>query len=69
MAMLAVAPEGELRRLPDMYMRTIAVGPRARDVIDLDRPVADNVQRVAESFGRQPLTSQPSSSTGPGTTT
>jgi len=55
MAMLAVAPEGELRRLPDMYMRTIAVGPRARDVIDLDRPVADNVQRVAESFGRQPL--------------
>jgi fructose-1,6-bisphosphatase II len=55
MAMLAVAPEGELRRLPDMYMRTIAVGPRAREVIDLDRPVADNVQQVAASFGRQPL--------------
>ena len=30
MAMLAVAPEGALRRLPDMYMRSIAVGPRAR---------------------------------------
>jgi fructose-1,6-bisphosphatase II len=55
MAMLAVAPEGALLQLPDMYMRTIAVGPRARAVIDLDRPVADNVRAVAGSFDRQPL--------------
>jgi fructose-1,6-bisphosphatase II len=55
MAMLAVAPEGALLQLPDMYMRTIAVGPRARAVIDLNRPVAENVNKVAESFGRQPL--------------
>ena len=55
MAMLAAASEGALRHLPDMYMRSIAVGPRARSVIDLDRPVADNVRDVAESFGRQPL--------------
>jgi len=55
MAMLAAAPEGALRHLPDMYMRSIAVGPRARAVIDLNRPVADNVLHVAESFGRQPL--------------
>jgi len=55
MAMLAAAPEGALRHLPDMYMRSIAVGPRARAVIDLNRPVADNVRHVAESFGRQPL--------------
>ena len=54
-AMLAVAPEGALLQLPDMYMRTIAVGPRARGVIDLDRPVADNVLAVAESFDRQPI--------------
>ena len=53
--MLAVAPEGALLPLPDMYMRTIAVGPRARGVIDLDRPVADNVRAVAESFDRQPI--------------
>lgn len=55
MAMLAVAPEGALLPLPDMYMRTIAVGPRARAVIDLNKPVADNVLAVAESFERQPL--------------
>jgi fructose-1,6-bisphosphatase II len=54
-AMLAVAPEGALLQLPDMYMRTIAVGPRARGVIDLDLPVADNVRAVAESFDRQPI--------------
>ena len=45
MAMLAAAHEGALRHLPDMYMRSIAVGPRARSVIDLNRPVADNVRR------------------------
>ena len=55
MAMLAAAPEGALLQLPDMYMRTISVGPRARAVIDLNRPVAENVQAVAESFDRQPL--------------
>jgi fructose-1,6-bisphosphatase II len=52
MAMIAVAPPGSLRRLPDMYMRTMAVGPRARGVIDLNRPVADNISAIAESFGR-----------------
>ena len=46
---------GALLPLPDMYMRTIAVRPRARGVIDLDRPVADNVRAVAESFDRQPI--------------
>lgn len=52
MAMLAVAPAGSLRRLPDMYMRTMAVGPRAKDAIDLLAPVADNVDAIAASFGR-----------------
>ena len=69
MAMLAVAPEAELRRLPDMYMRTIAVGPRARDVIDLDRPVAENVQQVARASAVSRSTSRRSCSTGRGTTT
>jgi fructose-1,6-bisphosphatase II len=52
-AMLAAAAPGSLRQLPDMYMRTMAVGPRARDWIDLLQPVPDNVRRVAEAFGRQ----------------
>jgi fructose-1,6-bisphosphatase II len=52
MAMLAVAPADSLRRLPDMYMRTMAVGPRAKNVIDLQLPVADNIAAIAGSFGR-----------------
>jgi fructose-1,6-bisphosphatase II len=53
MAMIAVAPTGSLRRLPEMYMRTMAVGPRAKDAIDLRKPVDENVRAIAESFGRQ----------------
>jgi fructose-1,6-bisphosphatase II len=52
MAMLAVSPADSLRRLPDMYMRTMAVGPRAKEAIDLQLPVADNIAAIAGSFGR-----------------
>src|SRR3954471_21973278 len=52
MSMLAVGPPGSLLKLPDMYMRRMAVGPRARDTIDLTRPIADNVAAVAQAFGR-----------------
>jgi fructose-1,6-bisphosphatase II len=53
MAMLAVGPPGSLRRLPEMYMRTVAVGPRAKDAIDLLRPVEENIAAIAAAFGRQ----------------
>jgi fructose-1,6-bisphosphatase II len=52
MSMLAVGPPDSLLRLPDMYMRRMAVGPRARGRIDLTRPVAENVAAVADAFGR-----------------
>jgi fructose-1,6-bisphosphatase II len=52
MSMIAVGPPDSLLRLPDMYMRRMAVGPRARGRIDLTRPVAENVAAIAEAFGR-----------------
>jgi fructose-1,6-bisphosphatase II len=52
MSMIAVGPPGSLLRLPDMYMRRMAVGPRARGKIDLSRPIAQNIDAIAESFGR-----------------
>ena len=52
MSMIAVGPPGSLLRLPDMYMRRIAVGPRARGRIDLKRPVAENITAIADAFGR-----------------
>ncbi len=53
MAMIAVGDAGSLLRLPDMYMRKMAVGPRARGQIDINRPLADNVAAIAEAFGRK----------------
>ena len=47
MSMLAVGPTGSLLRLPDMYMRRMAVGPRAKGRIDLMRPMAENIAAVA----------------------
>jgi fructose-1,6-bisphosphatase II len=52
MSMVAVGEPGCLRSLPQMYMRKLAVGPRARGQIDLRRPVGDNVRAIAEAFGR-----------------
>ena len=52
MSMLAVGPPGSMRHLPDMYMRRMAVGPRARGRIDLLKPVAENIEAIAEAFGR-----------------
>jgi len=53
MAMIAVGDRGSLQTLPDMYMRKMAVGPRARGKIDLKRPVVENVEAIAEAFGRR----------------
>ena len=52
MSIIAVGGPGALPVMPDMYMRHIAVGPRARGAIDLLKPVADNVAAIAEVFGR-----------------
>jgi fructose-1,6-bisphosphatase II len=53
MSMIAVGEPGRLLTLPDMYMRKLAVGPRARGAIDLLRPVAENIEAIAEAFGRR----------------
>ena len=52
MSMIAVGEPGRLMTLPDMYMRKLAVGPRARNAIDLRQPVAQNIQGIADAFGR-----------------
>jgi fructose-1,6-bisphosphatase II len=52
MSMIAVGEPGSFVRLPNMYMRKLAVGPRARGRIDLQRPVAETVKEVADAYGR-----------------
>jgi fructose-1,6-bisphosphatase II len=52
MAMIAVGDKGAFPKLPNMYMRKMAVGPVARGRIDLQGQVGDNVRAIAEAFGR-----------------
>jgi fructose-1,6-bisphosphatase II len=54
MSMIAVGDRGSLLELPDMYVRKIAVGPRARGSIDLLKPIGETVNAIAEAFGRRP---------------
>jgi fructose-1,6-bisphosphatase II len=54
MSMIAVANPGSLITLPDMYMRKVAVGPRARGHVDILRPVGEMVRAIADAYGRNP---------------
>ena len=51
---VAVAPKGSMLRTPDMYMSKLIVGPRARGEIDIDAPVSENIEAIAEAMGRRP---------------
>jgi fructose-1,6-bisphosphatase II len=53
MSMIAAGVPGSLVTLPDMYMRKMAVGPRARGKIDINRPMAENIEAIADAFERR----------------
>ncbi|MBN2257716.1 MAG: class II fructose-bisphosphatase [Anaerolineaceae bacterium] len=51
-ATVAVAPRGTMFNPgPIVYMHKIAVGPVARDVIDIEAPVAENLKKIAKAKG------------------
>lgn len=52
-AVLAIAPRGHLLNAPDMYMDKIAVGPKAKGVIDLNAPIKENVINVAKKLNKK----------------
>jgi fructose-1,6-bisphosphatase class II len=51
-SVIAMGPKGSLLRAPDTYMEKIAVGPEARGVVDIDRPVEENLRAVADALGK-----------------
>ncbi len=52
LAVLALAPRGELLHAPDTYMDKIATGPGIKPgVVDLDLDPGENVRRLAEAKG------------------
>ncbi|KAF0110532.1 MAG: fructose-1 6-bisphosphatase II [Chloroflexi bacterium] len=51
-ATVALAPRGTMFNPgPFFYMSKIAVGPIAKDLIDIDAPIADNLIKVAKAKG------------------
>ncbi len=51
---VAAAPRGSMLRTPDMYMSKLIVGPGAKGSIDIDAPVAENIEAIARALGRRP---------------
>jgi fructose-1,6-bisphosphatase II len=51
-SVLAVAEAGSLLAAPDMYMEKWVVGPAARGVIDIERPLSDNLSALARALAK-----------------
>ncbi|WP_257148605.1 class II fructose-bisphosphatase [Bacillus sp. AFS073361] len=52
LAVIAVAKRGSLLHAPDMYMKKIAVGPKAKGCIDIELPLTENIKAVANALGK-----------------
>lgn len=50
---IAAAEKGTLLHAPDMYMQKLAVGPKAKGVIDLEAPIEENIRIVAKALGKE----------------
>jgi fructose-1,6-bisphosphatase II len=54
-ATVAVAPRGTMYDPgPFVYMDKIAVGPECRGVIDIEKPVEENLRSIAKGLGKRP---------------
>lgn len=49
---LAAGEQGSFLKAPDMYMEKLVVSPAAKGCIDLDRPLEENLQRVAKALNK-----------------
>ena len=52
LAVVAVAERGNFLHAPDTYMNKIAVGPKARGVINIEASIEDNVRAVAKALNK-----------------
>ncbi|MBC2855818.1 MAG: class II fructose-bisphosphatase [Cetobacterium sp.] len=52
-AVLAVGRKGSFLKAPDMYMEKLIVGPDAKGVIDLEKPLMENIENVAKALNKK----------------
>ncbi|MEH7416648.1 class II fructose-bisphosphatase [Neobacillus drentensis] len=53
LVVIAAAERGSLLHAPDMYMKKIAVGPKAKGCIDINLSLTENMQSVAKALGKK----------------
>ncbi len=53
MSVIATGKKGSLFSAPDTYMEKIAVGKEAKNVIDLDASVSQNLKKIAKAKGKK----------------
>lgn len=54
LSVMAVAKRGQLFKAPDIYMKKIACGPLAKEVIDLSAEPQKNITLTAKALGKKP---------------
>ena len=52
MSVIAAGAKKTLLNAPDTYMEKIAVGPKAKKIIDLDAPVGVNLKKITKALGK-----------------
>lgn len=52
LSVIAAGAKDSFLHAPDTYMEKLAVGPSARNVIDLDTPVKETIKKVAKALGK-----------------
>ncbi len=50
LSVIAIGQKGSFLHSPDTYMEKIAVGPRAKGVINLNKSPSDNLQAIANAY-------------------
>ena len=51
-AVLAVGNKGSFLKAPDMYMEKLIVGPEAKGVIDLSKPLMENIDNICKALNK-----------------
>src|SRR5512140_2596960 len=52
-SVLAASGTGGLLHAPDLYMEKLVVGPKSKNAVDLDAPVAGNLRAIARALERE----------------
>ncbi|MBC6415055.1 MAG: class II fructose-bisphosphatase [Bdellovibrionales bacterium] len=53
LSVMGISARNHLFKAPDIYMKKLACGPQAKNVIDLQAPVKENLKKTAQALGKK----------------